>query len=223
MRSRTGRFEAGAGTFGHEALGGISSPAGSCVTSAGRGGLSFSRRHVTGLSTTTRNRCHPKHRVVRARTWRRGRGRSGDRHSRTPSEPCTLTPASLRRPTPMPSRLHGERYDSSTAWHSVARLEHTARSHSTGRDPRRPAGGTGAGPPRTLKRLRRAECRLRNGPVIGRTGLSGGNQAATPYRLVGRSARRILADGQSIIGASDDGRARRGHHRVGPRWRPGGA
>ena len=31
MRSRTGRFETGAGTFGHEALGGISSPAGSCV------------------------------------------------------------------------------------------------------------------------------------------------------------------------------------------------
>jgi hypothetical protein len=31
MRSRTGRFEAGAGTFGHEGLGGISSPAGSCV------------------------------------------------------------------------------------------------------------------------------------------------------------------------------------------------
>lgn len=31
MRSRTGRLEAGAGTFGHEGLGGISSPAGSCV------------------------------------------------------------------------------------------------------------------------------------------------------------------------------------------------
>jgi hypothetical protein len=31
MRLRTGRCEAGAGTFGHEALGGISSPAGSCV------------------------------------------------------------------------------------------------------------------------------------------------------------------------------------------------
>ena len=31
MRLRTGRFETGAGTFGHEALGGISSPAGSCL------------------------------------------------------------------------------------------------------------------------------------------------------------------------------------------------
>jgi hypothetical protein len=31
MRSRAGRFEPGAGTFGDEALGGILSPAGSCV------------------------------------------------------------------------------------------------------------------------------------------------------------------------------------------------
>jgi hypothetical protein len=31
MRARTGRFEAGAGTFGYEALGGIFSLAGSCV------------------------------------------------------------------------------------------------------------------------------------------------------------------------------------------------
>ena len=31
MRSRTGRFEAGVGTFWHEVRGGISSPAGSCV------------------------------------------------------------------------------------------------------------------------------------------------------------------------------------------------
>jgi hypothetical protein len=31
MRARTGRFEAGAGTFGYEALGGIFSLTGSCV------------------------------------------------------------------------------------------------------------------------------------------------------------------------------------------------
>jgi hypothetical protein len=42
MRSRTGRLEAGAGTFGHEALGGISSPAGSCVW------------HVVGLQRSVR-------------------------------------------------------------------------------------------------------------------------------------------------------------------------
>ena len=42
MRSRTGRLEAGAGTFGHEALGGLSSPAGSCVW------------HVVGLQRSVR-------------------------------------------------------------------------------------------------------------------------------------------------------------------------
>ena len=42
MRSRSGRFEAGAGTFRHEALGGISSPAGSCVW------------HVVGLQRSVR-------------------------------------------------------------------------------------------------------------------------------------------------------------------------
>ena len=42
MRLRTGRFEAGAGTFGDEALGGISSPAGSCVW------------HVVGLRQSAR-------------------------------------------------------------------------------------------------------------------------------------------------------------------------
>jgi hypothetical protein len=42
MRSRTGRFEAGTGTFGHEALGGLSRPAGSCVW------------HVVGLQRSVR-------------------------------------------------------------------------------------------------------------------------------------------------------------------------
>jgi hypothetical protein len=42
MRSQTGRFEAGAGTFGHEALGGVASPAGSCVW------------HVVGLQRSVR-------------------------------------------------------------------------------------------------------------------------------------------------------------------------
>jgi hypothetical protein len=42
MRSRTGRLEAGAGRFGHEALGGIGSPAGSCVW------------HVVGLQRSVR-------------------------------------------------------------------------------------------------------------------------------------------------------------------------
>jgi hypothetical protein len=42
MGSRTGRCEAGIGTFGHEALGGISSPAGSCVW------------HVVGLQRSVR-------------------------------------------------------------------------------------------------------------------------------------------------------------------------
>ena len=42
MRSRTGRFEAGAGTFGDEASGGISSLAGSCVW------------HVVGLQQSVR-------------------------------------------------------------------------------------------------------------------------------------------------------------------------
>jgi hypothetical protein len=42
MRSRTGRFEAGVGTFWHEAQVGISSPAGSCVW------------HVVGLQQSVR-------------------------------------------------------------------------------------------------------------------------------------------------------------------------
>jgi hypothetical protein len=42
MRSRTGHCEAGTGTFGREALGGISSPAGSCVW------------HVIGLQRSVR-------------------------------------------------------------------------------------------------------------------------------------------------------------------------
>jgi hypothetical protein len=42
MRSRSGRCEAGAGTFGHEALGGNSRSAGSCVW------------HVVGLQRSVR-------------------------------------------------------------------------------------------------------------------------------------------------------------------------
>ena len=42
MRSRTGRLEAGVGTFWHEARGGISSLAGSCVW------------HVVGLQRSVR-------------------------------------------------------------------------------------------------------------------------------------------------------------------------
>jgi hypothetical protein len=93
------------------------------------------RGHVTGLSTAARKRLATETRVVEGdRTWRRARGRSGDRHSRRPSRPRALTPASLRRPTPMPSRWHGARYGSSTASRSGARQQRSDRCRSFGPD-----------------------------------------------------------------------------------------